>query len=66
VVLSPVRVEALGQLQPVALAAAKFHSAALGHDGRVWTWGWGRGGRTGAARSACVVWVGREGDDMGI
>lgn len=40
---------ACGLVGPVALAAAKFHSAAVGCDGRLYTWGWGRGGR-------CVVW----------
>ena len=30
-----------------AVAAAKFHSAALTAEGRLLTWGWGRGGRLG-------------------
>lgn len=37
----------LGGSPVVALAAAKFHSAAVTADGRLWTWGWGRGGRLG-------------------
>lgn len=40
---APVRVEALQGVQATALAAAKYHSAALAEDGRVFTWGWGRG-----------------------
>lgn len=34
-------------LQVVAVSAAKFHSAAVSVDGRLLTWGWGRGGRLG-------------------
>lgn len=34
-------------LAVVAVVAAKFHSAAVTADGRLWTWGWGRGGRLG-------------------
>ncbi|GLI64055.1 hypothetical protein VaNZ11_007220 [Volvox africanus] len=45
--LNPLRVEALQGLGVVAVAAAKFHSAALTGDGRLLTWGWGRGGRLG-------------------
>eukprot|EP00850_Spirogloea_muscicola_P005141 SM000023S07597 [mRNA] locus=s23:342399:346060:- [translate_table: standard] len=30
--------------QPVALAAGAWHAAALGADGRICTWGWGRHG----------------------
>ncbi|KXZ47089.1 hypothetical protein GPECTOR_38g326 [Gonium pectorale] len=45
--LTPLRVEALQGHNVVALVAAKFHSAALTADGRLLTWGWGRGGRLG-------------------
>ncbi|GIL71989.1 hypothetical protein Vretifemale_2403, partial [Volvox reticuliferus] len=45
--LNPLRVEALQGLGVVAVVAAKFHSAALTRDGRLLTWGWGRGGRLG-------------------
>jgi alpha-tubulin suppressor-like RCC1 family protein len=45
--LTPVRLDALGTLPLVQVAAAKFHSAALTADGRLFTWGWGRGGRLG-------------------
>lgn len=41
------RVEAFAGLQPVQLAAGKFHSAALDASGQLYTWGWGRGGRLG-------------------
>lgn len=33
--------------QVVAISAAKFHSVAITADGRLLTWGWGRGGRLG-------------------
>jgi len=50
---APVRLEPLMQQQPQptmrVVAAAKFHSAAIDSEGRLWTWGWGRGGRTGHA-----------------
>ena len=48
VTATPARLEALRGLRVTALAAAKFHSVALTADGRVFTWGFGRGGRTGA------------------
>ncbi|GAX76187.1 hypothetical protein CEUSTIGMA_g3631.t1 [Chlamydomonas eustigma] len=44
----PVRVDALGAgVQIHILAAAKYHSAAVDSAGRLYTWGWGRGGRLG-------------------
>lgn len=48
VAATPGRLEGLRGLRVAALAAAKFHSVALTADGRVFTWGFGRGGRTGA------------------
>ncbi len=53
--LSPARVESLHDAQVVLLAAAKFHSAAVSLDGRLYTWGWGRGGRLGALWRAAVL-----------
>lgn len=50
VAVAPQRLEALRGERVAALAAAKFHSVALTADGRVFTWGFGRGGRTGAWR----------------
>ena len=50
VAVAPQRLEALRGEHVTALAAAKFHSVALTDDGRVFTWGFGRGGRTGACR----------------
>jgi alpha-tubulin suppressor-like RCC1 family protein len=35
-------------LQVLQLAAAKFHTAAVCDDGKLYTWGFGRGGRLGA------------------
>ena len=43
---SPTRIDGLPD-DVVQVAAAKFHSAALTHDGRVFTWGVGRSGRLG-------------------
>lgn len=45
--LHPARVESLHDQQVAAISAAKFHSAAVSVDGRLLTWGWGRGGRLG-------------------
>lgn len=45
--LSPSRVDALHSLDIVLVAAAKFHSAVLTRDGKVYSWGWGLGGRLG-------------------
>lgn len=50
----PARVEGLHGLQPVALAAGKFHSAAITASGQLYTWGWGLGGRLGALRERLV------------
>ena len=41
--------DGLHGLEVVALAAGKFHSAALTRDGTLYTWGFGRGGRLGDA-----------------
>ena len=43
----PARVEALSAVPVRQISAAKFHSAALTVDGRLYTWGFGRGGRLG-------------------
>ncbi|KAL6767636.1 hypothetical protein ACKKBF_B36030 [Auxenochlorella protothecoides x Auxenochlorella symbiontica] len=43
----PGAVDGLGGGQVARVGAGKFHSVALGCDGAVWTWGWGRGGRLG-------------------
>ena len=43
----PVRLDALRKELVVQIAAAKFHSAAVTKDGRLFTWGFGRGGRLG-------------------
>lgn len=43
----PVRLDALRKELVVQIAAAKFHSAAVTEDGRLFTWGFGRGGRLG-------------------
>lgn len=43
----PVRLDALRREPVVQIAAAKFHSAAVTKDGRLFTWGFGRGGRLG-------------------
>ena len=45
--LSPVRLDSLQEASIVQVAAAKFHSAAVTQDGRLFTWGFGRGGRLG-------------------
>lgn len=47
VALGPCRIETLHGERVVALAAGKFHSAAVTADGRLMTWGWGHGGRLG-------------------
>lgn len=43
----PIRLDVLQHANVVALAAAKFHSAAVTAGGKLLTWGWGRGGRLG-------------------
>ena len=45
--LAPARVDTLHMHDVIHVAAAKFHSAAVTADGRLFTWGWGRGGRLG-------------------
>ncbi|EIE21610.1 RCC1/BLIP-II [Coccomyxa subellipsoidea C-169] len=45
--LTPNRLDSLHGTPIVALAAAKFHSAAVAKDGSLYTWGFGRGGRLG-------------------
>lgn len=45
----PIRLDVLQHANVVALAAAKFHSAAVTAGGKLLTWGWGRGGRLGHA-----------------
>ena len=46
--LTPNRLDSLHGTSIIALAAAKFHSAAVAEDGSLYTWGFGRGGRLGA------------------
>ena len=43
----PARLEAMHSLRTIQVQAAKFHSMALTKDGRLFTWGFGRGGRLG-------------------
>ncbi|KAL4458643.1 hypothetical protein ABPG75_013508 [Micractinium tetrahymenae] len=43
----PARIESLHDQQVVAISTAKFHSVAITLDGRLLSWGWGRGGRLG-------------------
>ena len=45
--LAPARVDTLHMHDVVQVGAAKFHSAAVTIDGKLFTWGWGRGGRLG-------------------
>ncbi len=45
--LAPSRVDTLHMHDVVQVGAAKFHSAAVTMDGKLYTWGWGRGGRLG-------------------
>lgn len=46
VAVSPARVDAMAT-RVVAVGAGKFHSVAVAADGRLFTWGFGRGGRLG-------------------
>ena len=50
---SAVRLDALRKELVVQVAAAKFHSAAVTKNGRLFTWGFGRGGRLGE-HSSCA------------
>ena len=45
--LAPSRVDTLHMHDVLQVGAAKFHSAAVTADGKLFTWGWGRGGRLG-------------------
>jgi inhibitor of Bruton tyrosine kinase len=45
----PIRLDTMQSESVVALAAAKFHSCVVTQDGKLFTWGWGRGGRLGHA-----------------
>eukprot|EP00892_Ulva_mutabilis_P000327 jgi/Ulvmu1/10295/UM060_0097.1 len=49
---APSRLDAFGGAAIVAVAAAKFHSAAVSGEGTLFTWGWGHGGRLGHAHFA--------------
>ena len=46
---APSRLDAFAGEAIVAVAAAKFHSAAVSGAGQLYTWGWGHGGRLGHA-----------------
>ncbi|MCO5607280.1 hypothetical protein L7F22_061473 [Adiantum nelumboides] len=41
------------KFQPVSIAAGPWHAAAVGEDGRVCTWGWGRYGCLGHGHEEC-------------
>ncbi|URE36853.1 Regulator of chromosome condensation (RCC1) repeat [Musa troglodytarum] len=43
----PCKVDALQSSYIKIIAASKFHSVAVGSDGQLYTWGYGRGGRLG-------------------
>lgn len=43
----PCKVDALQDSYITKIAASKFHSVAVGSDGKLYTWGFGRGGRLG-------------------
>ena len=52
---TPVRLEDMHGQQATAVAASKFHSAALTPTGVLYTWGFGRGGRLGRLRRRRTV-----------
>ncbi len=52
--LVPYRVENLHGENTAAVAAAKFHSAAVSKEGLLFTWGFGRGGRLGESTLQCT------------
>ena len=54
VAVSPARVDAMAT-RVVAVGAGKFHSVAVAADGRLFTWGFGRGGRLGTFSPLHVV-----------
>ena len=54
--LVPYRVENLHGENTAAVAAAKFHSAAVSREGVLFTWGFGRGGRLGESTLHCMPW----------
>ena len=54
--LVPSRVENLHGENTAAVAAAKFHSAAVSKEGILFTWGFGRGGRLGESTLNCTPW----------
>ena len=51
----PIRLDMLRHAGVVALAAAKFHSAAVTVEGKLLTWGWGRGGRLGERHEGLTI-----------
>ena len=53
---APARLDVLRRMRVTAVAAAKFHSVALMEDGRLFSWGFGRGGRTGLLRAKLSRW----------
>lgn len=43
----PCKVDTLQEVNVKNVSASKFHSVAVGSDGQLYTWGFGRGGRLG-------------------